>query len=154
MFIIYDLIDVYFRGYCAKTSLNDLDEKEKLKIENFKKLNLTSTVDGFKINAYLAYYDNNPISLVVMLSNNIESYITKVSTIPIFRRKHVASSLMQYDINKQRLKGVQEIMLVTDKYSVNENFYAFNSFTEFGQAFALDVSDISKYEAYVKNNKL
>ena len=117
-------------------------------------MNLTDVVDGYKVSAYIAYYNNNPISLVVMLSNNIESFITKVSTVPIFRRKHVASSLMQYGINKQRMKGIQEIILCTDKYSSNEKFYAFNSFVEFGQAFALNVSDIKKYEGFIKNNKL
>ena len=151
---INEIIEVYIKGYHAKASLDDLDDNEKTQVENLKKLNLTDVVDGYKVSAYIAYYNNNPISLVVMLSNNIESFITKVSTVPIFRRKHVASSLMQYGINKQRMKGIQEIILCTDKYSSNEKFYAFNSFVEFGQAFALNVSDIKKYEGFIKNNKL
>lgn len=89
-----------------------------------------------------------------MLSNKVEAFITKVSTIPIFKRKHIASSLMQYGISVLRKKGVQEIMLVTDKYSTNEKFYAFNNFVEFGQAFALDVTDITKYKGFIDNNKL
>lgn len=151
---INEIIEVYIKGYHAKEDMNDLDENEKTQVANLKKINLTDVVDGYKISAYIAYYNNNPISLVVMLSNHIESFITKVSTIPIFRRKHIASSLMQYGISKQRAKGIQEIMLVTDKYSSNEKFYAFNSFVEFGQAFALDVSDIKKYKRFVENNKL
>ena len=34
----------------------------------------------------------------------------------------------------------------------NEKFYAFNSFVEFGQAFALNVTDISKYKGFVDEN--
>ena len=148
------MIDVYFRGYHAITDTSKLDDDMKSQVENLKHINLTDVVDGFKVSAYLAYYNNNPISLVVMLSNDVEAFITKVSTLPIFRRKHVASSLMQYGISKQRLKGIQEIILCTDKYSANEKFYSFNSFVEFGQAFALDVTDISKYKDFIDNNTL
>lgn len=151
---INQIIEVYIKGYHAKEDLNDLDDNEKTQVENLKRLNLTDVVDGYKISAYIAYYNGNPISLVVMLSNNIEAFITKVSTVPIFRRKHVASSLMQFGINKQRMKGIQEIILVTDKYSSNEKFYSFNSFVEFGQAFALDVTNISKYKTFIDNNTL
>ena len=151
---IDQIIDVYLRGYHAKTDVTKLTENEKLQVENLKHLNLTDVVDGFKVTAYLAYYNENPVSLVVMLSNDVEAFITKVSTVPIFRRKHIASSLMQYGISKQRLKGIQEIILCTDKYSSNEKFYAFNSFVEFGQAFALDVTDVSKYKDFIDNNTL
>ena len=151
---IDQIIDVYLRGYHAKTDVTKLTENEKLQVENLKHLNLTDVIDGFKVTAYLAYYNENPVSLVVMLSNDVEAFITKVSTVPIFRRKHIASSLMQYGISKQRLKGIQEIILCTDKYSSNEKFYAFNSFVEFGQAFALDVTDISKYKDFIDNNTL
>lgn len=151
---IGDIIDVYLRGYHAKTDVKDLTKNERMQVENLKKLNLQESQDGIKISAYIAYYNKNPISLVVTLSNNIEAFITKVSTVPIFRRKHVASSLMQFAIGKLRLKGVQEIILVTDKYSSNEKFYAFNSFVEFGQAFALDVTDIKNYKDFIENNKL
>jgi ribosomal protein S18 acetylase RimI-like enzyme len=149
-----EIIDVYLRGYHAKTSVDDLTENEKKQVENLKNINLTDTIDGFKVSAYIAYYNGNPVSLMVMLSNNVESFITKVSTLPIFRRKHIASSLMQFGINKQRARGIQEIILCTDKYSSNEKFYSFNSFVEFGQAFALDISDISKYEGFINSNKL
>lgn len=151
---IDQIIDVYLRGYHAITDTSKLDDDMKSQVENLKHINLTDVVDGFKVSAYLAYYNNNPISLVVMLSNDVEAFITKVSTLPIFRRKHVASSLMQYGISKQRLKGIQEIILCTDKYSANEKFYSFNSFVEFGQAFALDVTDISKYKDFIDNNTL
>ena len=151
---IQDIIEVYLKGYHAKADINDLNDNEKLQVENLRKLNLTDVVDGFKISAYVAYYNDIPVSLVVMLSNEVESFITKVSTIPVFRRKHIASSLMQYGISKQRQKGIQEIILVTDKYSSNEKFYAFNSFVEFGQAFALDVTDVSKYKGFLEDNTL
>ena len=90
--------------------------------------------------------------MMVFLSDGKEGYITKVSTIPSFRRKHVASSLMQYAIAEQRKKGVQEVILVTDKYSSNEKFYEFNNFVEFGQAFAFDVTNVEKYKNFLKNN--
>ena len=151
---IDQIIDVYLRGYHGKTDTSDLNENERLQVENLKKLNLTDVQDGYKVSAYIAYYNKNPVSLVVMLSNNVEAFVTKVSTIPIFRRKHIASSLMQYGINLQRQKGVQEIILVTDKYSSNEKFYSFNSFVEFGQAFALDVTDVKKYKSFLDTNHL
>ncbi len=150
---IEDLITVYIKGYHAKTDLNNLDENEKLQVENLRKVDFQDNeVNGYKTYAYIAYYNNIPISLVCMLSNNVETFITKVSTVPAFRRKHVASALMQFGIRKQRSKGIQEIILVTDKYSSNEKFYAFNSFVEFGQAFALNVTDISKYKGFVDEN--
>ena len=98
---------------------------------------------------FLAHFKRSKRSV-----NNVEAFITKVATIPIFRRKHVASSLMQFAIDKQRLKGIQEIMLVTDKYSANEKFYAFNSFVEFGQAFAFDISNLNRYKNFLNNNQL
>ena len=108
--------------------------------------------NGFKTYAYVSYFNNVPIAMLVFLSDGREGYITKVSTIPAFRRKHVASSLMQYAIGEQRKKGVQEIILVTDKYSSNEKFYEFNNFVEFGQEFAFNVENTEKYENFLKNN--
>ncbi len=152
---INDIIEVYLKGYHAKSDVNDLTPNEKLQVENLKKIKLNTVGEnGYKISAFVAYYNNVPVSLVVMLSNKVEAFITKVSTIPVFRRKHIASSLMQYGISVLRKKGVQEIMLVTDKYSTNEKFYAFNNFVEFGQAFALDVTDTTKYKGFIDNNKL
>lgn len=152
---INDIIEVYLKGYHAKTDINDLTPNEKLQVENLKKIKLNTVGEnGYKVSAFVAYYNGVPVSLVVMLSNKVEAFITKVSTIPVFRRKHIASSLMQYGISVLRKKGVQEIMLVTDKYSTNEKFYAFNNFVEFGQAFALDVTDTTKYKGFLDNNKL
>ena len=45
-------------------------------------------------------------------------------------------------------------MLCTDKYSAHEKVYAFNSFVEVSQAFAFDVSDMTKYENYLGNDVL
>lgn len=151
---IDQIVDVYLKGYCSKIDLSNLKELEKQQVENLRRINLTDVQDGYKVSAYMAYFNKIPISLVVMLSNNVEAFITKVATIPIFRRKHVASSLMQFAIDKQRLKGIQEIMLVTDKYSANEKFYAFNSFVEFGQAFAFDISNLNRYKNFLNNNQL
>ncbi len=153
---IGDVIEVYLKGYREKTDTSEksLTDEEKVLVENLKHRNLTDTIDGIKISAYVAYYQGVPISLVCMLSNNVEAFVTKVSTIPAFRRKHVASSLMQYAINKHRIKGIQEIILCTDKYSTNEKFYAFNSFVEFAQAFALNVADITKYQAFIDSRKI
>ena len=110
--------------------------------------------NGYKLTAYIAYYNGNPISMLCMLSNKIECFITKVATIPAFRRKHVASSLMQFAINMQRKEGIQDFILCTDKYSSNEKFYGFNNFVEFGQAFALDITDVNRYMKFLENKSL
>lgn len=152
---IDDIIEVYLKGYHGKTETTKLTPNEKRQIKNLKnvKFNVIGQ-NGYKISAFVAYYEGYPVSLVVILHNKIEAFITKVSTIPVFRRKHIASSLMQYGISALRKKGVQEIILCTDKYSVNEKFYAFNNFVEFGQAFALDITDITKYSNFLNNKKL
>lgn len=152
---INDIIEVYLKGYHAKSDINDLTPNEQLQVNNLRKIKLNTVGEnGYKISAFVAYYNGVPVSLVVMLSNKVEAFITKVSTIPVFRRKHIASSLMQFGIAKQRENGIREIMLVTDKYSTNEKFYAFNNFVEFGQAFALDVTNTTKYKGFLEYNKL
>lgn len=149
------IAEVYVKGYLGKKDESELTEEEKIEVANLKSVDYQdSVVNGFRTCAYIAYYHNIPISLVCVLTNGAEAYITKVSTLTTFRRKHIASSLMQYAIKSQRAHGVQEFILVTDKYSTNEKFYSFNSFVEFGQGFALDVSDISKYEDFVNDNKI
>ncbi|MGN1201461.1 MAG: YgjV family protein [Candidatus Caccovivens sp.] len=150
---IDDIIEVYLKGYHSKTDINDLSPNEKLQVQNLKNIKLNQECDGYTTSAYIAYYKAIPVSLVIMLTNKIETFITKVSTIPIFRRKHIASTLMQFGVKKQRERGVQEIMLVTDKNSINETFYTFNNFVEFGQAFALDISDTKKYDDFIKNKR-
>lgn len=152
---IEDMIEVYLKGYHSKNNMENLSQNEKSQVENLKKIKLnTMDENGYMISAFVAYFNGIPVSLCVFLSNKVEAFVTKVSTIPIFRRKHIASSLMQFGISALRKKGVQEIMLVTDKYSTQEKFYAFNNFVEFGQAFALDVTDVKKYENFTKNNKI
>ncbi len=148
-----DLSDVYLKGYLDKEDVNKLTKEEDKKSKNFLNLDFEEG-NGYNVSAYIAYYKGNPISMLCMLSNNIECFITKVATIPIFRRKHVASSLIQFAIDKQRKKGVQDFMLCTDKNSSNEQFYKFNGFVEFCQAFALDVTDMTKYNNFLENKSL
>lgn len=132
----------------------NLAPQENAIIQNIKNLKFKNeNKNEYEISAYLAYFEEIPVSLVVMLSNKVETFVTKVSTIPMFRRKYIASTLIQFGIKDQRKKGVENIMLVTDKYSINEKFYAFNNFVEFGQAFALDVKDLAKYEKFI-NDKI
>ncbi len=149
-----ELAEVYLKGYLAKTDTTKLTNEEKLKVKNFLGLNFGDVEDGYKVSGYIAYYKENPVSMLCTLSNKIECFITKVATIPAFRRKHIASSLMQFAINEHRKNGIQDFVLCTDKYSSNEKFYGFNSFVEFGQAFALDVTNTEKYENFLKNNIL
>ena len=149
-----ELAELYLKGYLAKSDISKLTKEEKIKVKNFLNLNLTDIQDGYKISAYIAYYKGNPVSMLCTLSNKVECFITKVATVPAFRRKHIASSLMQFSINEHRKEGIQDFVLCTDKYSSNEKFYGFNSFVEFGQAFALNVTDASKYENFLKNNVL
>ena len=149
-----DLSEVYLRGYLDKDDISNLTEEEKKKSENFLNLNFEEEYNGHKLSAYIAYYHGVPISMLCMLSNKIECFITKVATVPVFRRKHVASSLIQFAINKQRKEGVQDFILCTDKNSLNEMFYKFNGFIEFCQAFALDVTDMTKYKNFLDNKSL
>lgn len=149
-----DLSEIYLRGYLNKEDLSNLTADEKKKAKNFLNLNFDDKSNGHKLSAYIAYYQDIPVSMLCMLSNNVECFITKVATVPVFRRKHVASSLIQFAINKQRKEGIQEFILCTDKNSANEKFYSFNGFIEFSQAFALDVTDTIKYINFVKNKTL
>ena len=149
-----DLSEVYLRGYLNKLDVSKLAAEEKKKSKNFLNLNFDDEQNEYKLSAYIAYYNENPISMLCMLSNKIECFITKVATIPVFRRKHVASSLIQFAINNQRKEGIEDFILCTDKDSLNEKFYKFNGFVEFCQAFALDVTDMSKYEHFLENKSL
>lgn len=151
---VNQIIDVYMKGYISKTDKKDLTKNEKMQIANLEKLQLGKEVNGYVTTAYIAYYSDEPIAMIVMLDNGEEAFVTKVSTIPVFRRKHIASSLIQYAVKKLRAKGVQNFMLCTDKYSTSEKVYAFNSFVEVSQAFAFDVSDMTKYENYLGNDVL
>lgn len=149
-----DLSEVYLRGYLNKEDISNLTRDEKKRSKNFLNLKFNEINNGYKLSAYIAYYNGIPISMLCMLSNKIECFITKVATIPMFRRKHVASSLIQFAINKHRKVGVQDFMLCTDKNSLSEEFYKFNGFVEFCQAFALDVTDMTKYNNFLENRIL
>lgn len=150
---IDQIISTYLKGYHAKKDIEDLNDNEKLQVEHLRKVDFEDKVEkDFTTHAYLSYYKGEPISLVCVLTNGHDGYITKVCTIPAFRRKHIASSLMQYAISSQRKKGTRNFVLVTDKYSTNEKFYAYNSFVEFAQGYAYDVSDTTKYEKFLKTN--
>lgn len=148
---LVDLSEIYLRGYLNKKDISCLTKEEKKKSKNFLNLNFNDQYNGYKLSAFIAYFNGIPISMLCMLSNKIESFITKVATIPEFRRKHVASALIQFAINKHRKDGVQEFILCTDKNSLNEDFYKFNGFVEFCQAFALDVTDMTKYINFLEN---
>lgn len=149
-----DVVEVYLKGYCSKNDLSDSTEQEQIISDHIKSLKLnTLEENGYAIHAYVAYFHKMPVSLVVMLGNNVEAFVTKVCTLPHFRRKHIASALIQFGITKQRKNGVESIVLVTDKHSINEKFYAFNNFVEFAQAYALDVSDTTKYEEFMDDCK-
>ncbi len=151
---IEDAVEVYLMGYCNKTSKKALTENEKLQVENLRNANLTDFIDGYKTTIYIAYFHNKPVALVGTLSNKIETFVTKVSTIPRFRRNHIASGLIQFAIGDQRNNGVQDVMLVTDKNSIPEKFYAYNNFYEVGQAYALNVSDMKDYKKFVEKGKI
>lgn len=149
-----DLSEVYLKGYLNKPDVSKLTDEEKNKSEKFLNLNFDDEQNGYKLSAYIAYYNENPISMLCILSNKIECFITKVATIPVFRRKHVASSLIQFAINEQRKEGIEDFILCTDKNSLNEKFYKFNGFVEFCQAFALDITDMTKYNNFLENKSL
>ena len=151
---IDDLIETYIKGYLDKTNKKSLNEEEKSTCKYLKNLKLNQEDAEYKTHAYIAYYKSNPVAMLCTISNKVECFITKVSTIPIFRRKYVASSLIQYCINKERDAGVQNFILLTDKDSIAEKFYKHNNFVEFGQAFALNIEDDKKYKDFLKTNKL
>ncbi|MDE6583209.1 MAG: YgjV family protein [Clostridia bacterium] len=149
---IFDIVDLYIKCYFKKDSEKELTKSQKAEIQNLKNINLTDAVNGYKFCAYVAYYKGKPIAFLIMMNNAIEAFVTKVGTLSLFRQKNVATALLQYGITSQRAKGVQDIIIVTDKHSTSEEFYKFNNFKEIGQGYAFDVSDISKYKDFVENN--
>ncbi len=149
---IFDIVELYIKCYFKKDSEKELTKSQKAEIQNLKNINLTDEVNGYKFCAYVAYFKEKPIAFLIMLNNAIEAFITKIGTLPLFRQKNVATALLQFGITKQRAKAVQDIIIITDKHSVSEEFYKFNNFKEIGQGYAFDVSDISKYKDFVENN--
>lgn len=149
---IFDIVELYIKCYFKKESEKELTKSQKAEIQNLKNINLTDEVNGYKFCAYVAYYKEKPIAFLILMHNAIESFITKIGTLPLFRQKNVATALLQYGITNQRAKGVQDIIIVTDKNSVSEEFYKFNNFKEIGQGYAFDVTDIEKYQDFVENN--
>ncbi len=150
---IEDVIDVFVKGY-LEVDLKKISKQEQIILDNLKASKFNQFCDGIKISAFVAYFEERPVSLVVTLSNKVEAFVTKVCTIPKLRRKHLASSLIQFAIENLRKEDIQTFFLVTDKNSVSEKFYAYNNFKEFGQAFALDISNCDEYETFLGTKTL
>lgn len=142
---IEDIIKVFSEGYLTNNSDKETLKNRRSVIKHLKSLKFDNS-EEIKIKCYVAYFSGKPVSLAFILKNKNDAFISKVSTIPDYRRKHIASSLIQFAITSERKKKVENFYLVTDKNSIAEKFYKFNNFKEFGEAFALDVSDMAKYE--------
>lgn len=156
--VVYDKIDdvikVFVEGYLSKTKKDKLTKNEKSIIEHLRNFDFSNDKLETKINVYVAYFNSQPVSMVFSLTKDRETFFAKVSTLPIFRRKHIASSLIQYAIKEERKKGTVNFYVVTDADSSNNKFYNFNNFTEIGRGMAFDVSDINVYNRYLETGKI
>ena len=131
-----EVLDVYVKGYIG-TNWDNITNEQKATIEIFKTQNFVD--EKVKIDMFVARYRGEAVSLVVFLREKSRVFVTKVCTAVKYRRKHLASALIQHAIDVERKRGARTFVLVTDKNSVNEKFYHFNNFREFAMAFALNI---------------
>lgn len=144
-----DIEDVYIDGYLSKDK-TEVTSEERKNIDAIRgSYGQVDTKSEYREDCYLAYHLGVPVSMLFIVSNKKVGYITKVATIRRYRRKHIASHLIQYGISDIRKKGVQDFFLATSKYSTAEKFYAYNSFVEILQAYCFDVSDKNKQKEYL-----
>ena len=151
---IDDIIKVFVEGYLSKTKKDKLTKNEKSIIEHLRHFDFSNDKLETKINAYVAYFNSQPVSMVFSLTKDRETFFAKVSTLPIFRRKHIASSLIQYAIKEERKKGTINFYIVTDADSSNDKFYNFNNFKEIGRGIAFDVSKMDVYNRYLETGNI
>lgn len=108
--------------------------------ENYKKiLKHLKTIDfdnsgkenGYKIKPYIAYKNNKPVSMCVILNNGINAFLTRVCTIPEYRGQHIASNLIKYAISSE---NYQKVYLCTYTNKKIRDFYKKLEFSLIAQA--------------------
>ena len=148
-----EIIEVFIKGYLEKNAEDLLPAEEKI-IENLRSQDFSKKINEKRIRVYLAYFNEQPVSVVFSLADGKEIFFGKIATLPIFRRKHIASALIQYAIAKERNRGQYDFYIVTDKGSTNEKFYTFNNFSEFARGYCYDIQDFKRYEKFIETGKI
>lgn len=98
--------------------------------ENLKKYNATP---------YLAFLDNKPIALLFIFKNGTNAFLCQITTLENYRRKGVASKLINEVISRERKLGIEGFYLVTEKYTYLESFYMKNNFIEISQGVCMEI---------------
>ena len=111
----------YSEGYTSKY-------QEMLSEENLKKLN---------IKLYCATLNGKIIGILFVYHHIYNAYLCQITTLPEYRRKGVASSLMNFAIKEERKLGMENFYLVTEKMTYLENFYMKNNFKEISQGYCV-----------------
>lgn len=90
-----------------------------------------------KIAPYMAYYNHQPIALLICYRNGTNGFLCQITTLLPYRRKGVASKLIRYAIAAERKLGMGDFYLVTEKYTGLEAFYMKNNFEEVAEGFCI-----------------
>ncbi len=145
-----EVVKVFTNGFLSTTTPTPDQQKMIDIVEHF--LKNPKNTDNFVENTYLAYYYGVPVSMLMVVSDKQRGFICKVGTVPKYRRKHIASNLIQFAVDCERKNGVQDFYLCTEKYSAAEKFYAYNSFIEIMQGYCLELdvsTDESEFESLI-----
>lgn len=132
------LLYVFNAGF-VDCSENEVYKYSKGYYDKYKKVFEDRTLKKYNIHPYIAYWENQPISVLFVYVNGTNAYICQITTLEKYRRKGVASSLIRYSIQEQRKHGIENFYLVTEKYTFLETFYMKNNFEEVSQGFCFDI---------------
>ncbi len=136
-----EIVDVFTRGFINSTGeYADIYKYEEAYAEKYRKYLDDKYINEHKLYPYMAFLDGKAVALLFVYRHNYLGYICQITTLTEYRRKGIASALMQFAINQERRSGVEDFYLVTEKYTWLENFYMKNNFREVSQGFCIDLS--------------
>lgn len=133
-----DLLYVFKAGF-VDCSGNDVYKYSNDYYVQYKKVMENKALKEHNIYPYIGYYENQPICVLFIYVNGTNAYLCQITTLEKFRRNGVASNLINYSIQNQRKRGIENFYLVTEKYTFLETFYLKNNFEEVSQGFCFDI---------------
>lgn len=148
-----EIIEIFDAGFINVVGKNvykyDYEYLEVYKEKFSKPNNLKNSIP------YIAFYNDKPIAILTAYLTGTNAHLCQITTLQQFRKKGVASGLIDYAIKDLRYTyGVEDFYLVTEKYTFLETFYLKNNFEEVAQGFCYNYNKLLRDIIYTRESLL
>ena len=138
-----DIIKIFDKGFVHQLGDNIYKYSEQY-IKTYEEKITKDFIDNKNVVPYMAYYQNKPIALLMLYRKGTNAFLCQITTLNQYRRKRVATHLIQYAISCERKMGIEDFYLVTEKYTWLEIFYMKNNFQEISEGFCIEILSQNK----------